>query len=171
MSLDPSAGNGLLGIFMPACNVPLYQMDSNEVASQCGRYSGLMSAGGVAILAFIVAGVYAFYAWQKAKSDPKYKPAISTTVAWLIAIGVSLVAWVGLPPLMSYYQSQKWTGYQLQIKNLMSQGMTKIQALDQMGLTARANLAYAGQSTIANAITGAAAGGIASSNGAFSSSF
>jgi hypothetical protein len=49
--------------------------------------------------------------------------------------------------------------------------MSMIQALNQMGLTARANLAYPGQSTIVNTITGAAVGGIASSNGAFNSSF
>jgi hypothetical protein len=153
MSLDPSAGDGFVGLVMPSCNVPLYQMDSIDTAKRCGHYNGLIDAGLLAVASIIVAAIYTYYVHQQTMKSTVYKPPIPVIAAWVIAVLVAGAGLLGIPRLLAYTQGQKWKGYQVQIGSLVSQGMTRTQAVTELGRTARAQLSYAGQNAIADAIS------------------
>lgn len=147
-----NTGGGLLGILMPQCNVPVHEMPTLEMAASCGRYSGYFWAAGLSVLAL---GLAAFYAWQVGRQGADYKPYISLTVAWLLAIAIAVLAWLLMPRITSYLHGQEWRGYRARLSSYEAAGYTPQQAMAQ--LEANDNIAQQVQSTnnIAAAIGGA----------------
>jgi hypothetical protein len=90
---------------------------------------------------------------QQTTKSASYKPPVPVIAAWVIAVLVAGAGLLGIPRLLAYTQGQQWKGYQVQIDSLVGQGMTRIQAVTELGRTARANLSYAGQNAIADAIS------------------
>ncbi|BBI30393.1 hypothetical protein QKT49_gp370 [Acanthamoeba castellanii medusavirus] len=124
-----NTGGGLLGILMPQCNVPVHEMPTLEMAASCGRYSGYFWAAGLSVLAL---GLAAFYAWQVSKQGADYKPYISLTVAWLLAIAIAVLAWLLMPRITSYLHGQEWRGYRARLSSYEAAGYTPQQAMAQM---------------------------------------
>lgn len=152
-----STGGGLLGLIYPQCNVPVHEITSEEVAAECGKYSGYLWVGGIALLCVIGLGLYVYHI----NTQPAgYVPAMSIITATLIAVGIVAVSWFAVPALTSYINVQSWKGYQARIQSLVAQGYSQQAALQQIETNDNVAQQVSATNNIAGAIMG---GGIASS--------
>lgn len=130
----------MAGIFDPSCQVPsFYQTDSN-IVDKCGRIGGYIISGILTI--FVVIGTIVSLTTvtsdpiddmdpNKKKGSGKEK-GVGIIIVLIISIIMLVLIWFGIPSLSGFLARNAWQGYQLQIKSLMEQGLTRQQALNRI---------------------------------------
>lgn len=130
-------------LFDPRCNVPTFQQTDGDIVKMCGRDSGYIFAGilSLFVLSFPIYAVYATF-WKPDDNDPKNRnkddkarkkqSLMSLAVIFVLTIAVLALIWLGVPPLVEYFNHNSWLGYQEQIKQLESQGYSHQKALNKI---------------------------------------
>lgn len=115
----------------PSCATPIFQMDSEKVASRCGRLDGYFMS--VAFSLLILFGGFIWY--NKSGEIIENGVIVEAEKDVRILFGtVALIALVFLvvPYLSSWFTVVTYQGYQQQIKSLMKQGLSKKKALNRV---------------------------------------
>lgn len=110
----------------PRCAVPLFLMDNEKIASECGKISGYVIAFIITIIILII-GIFYYFSYMHNNSSLKNK-IIYFSVIFLILI----LIWMGLPLLNGWINKRRWMGYNEQIKSYMNNGMNKEEAIKKM---------------------------------------
>lgn len=154
------------GIFDPRCRVPSFYQTDGNVVNECGRIGGYIMAVILSIIV-IIGTIIAISSVTKDPTDdmdpkknknPGKEKGVGVAVILIIAIILLVLIWIGIPKLSGFLATNAWQGYQLQIKSLMSQGLSRqealnrIQTLQQTRMTADATMS--GDANIAAAIAG-----------------
>lgn len=105
--------------FIPHCIRPIFLQSSENDAKNCGTVNGFIYCALVTLI--ILVGGGRFYLREQ---NPEYKSLIKKGI-----IGLLIVIWVVLPIITRYGQGTIWRGYDSVIRDLMSQGYTRKEAL------------------------------------------
>lgn len=154
------------GIFDPRCRVPSFYQTDGNVVNECGRIGGYIMAAILSIFV-IIGAIFAIVSVMKDPTDDMVpnknknsgkEKGVGVAVVLVITVILLVLIWIGIPKLSGFLATNAWQGYQLQIKSLMSQGLSRqealnrIQTLQQTRIAADATLA--GDANIASAIIG-----------------
>jgi hypothetical protein len=119
----------MASLINPKCAVPIFLMENINDATECGLIGGYI-ASGICSLVALVAGLLAYnnsdVEMQNGKQVHTGKKKISYLIATFCCI--SLI-WLVVPLFASWANGRSWSGYDLQIKSLTNQGLTRQQAL------------------------------------------
>lgn len=109
----------MASIFDPRCAQPAYLMDSEDVATACGRLSGRISG----LLVGLVLAVFVFSTMRHQKTTIFVSVAVAAIVCAVVIFILSVIG--------GAFMRQKFHSGQLNIKKLEDMGMTRQQALAQ----------------------------------------
>ena len=108
----------------PKCGLPLYLLDNEKIAENCGRINGYVVAG---ILTIIIVGIsIALFI--------KYNNKTSTEIVlYLMALlFILLIIWWGVPKFSGWMNKNNFRVYQAQNDSFITKGFSKEQAIDKI---------------------------------------
>lgn len=123
----------MVSLINPKCAIPLFAMDDENLATECGMWGGLIGASVISALAIVI--------WSIALVVSKRSVMSMFTLNFAIFTG--LLFWL-LPLFFSWVSHREWLGYAEQIKAFQNKGQTNkesmqnVQALYQTDLQASA---------------------------------
>lgn len=103
----------------PRCAVPLFAVDNEEHARQCGQISGYVGAAIITAIVLIVWGV-----WLATRGQG----ALTSVFSLNIALGVGMLFWL-LPMASAWISTRHWLGYVEQIRSLRKKGQSHKEAV------------------------------------------
>jgi len=108
----------------PRCGVPLYLIESKEIAIDCGKISGYFWAGVLTILVLCV-GIWIYVKIKDMSLTKKI-------LYWASIVGIILLLWFVNPSVLAWMNGKKWLVYFEQIKSYMNNGMTREESVKKL---------------------------------------
>ncbi|XWV25542.1 putative ORFan [Tupanvirus deep ocean] len=130
----------------PKCSVPLFLLEYESDAAECGRLTGYFISIILSIIVIVIAVILYFIFNETTDTQ-------QTNRIWkyiLITLGILIVIWLAFPILISWLNKVRWRGYNAQVKSYIKKGYDIKEAIN------RTQDLYQTQIQ-ANAITDAAA--------------
>ncbi|XWV26877.1 putative orfan [Tupanvirus soda lake] len=143
----------------PKCAVPLFLLEYESDAGECGRLTGYFSSIILSIIVIVVA-VILYFIFNDTLNTNDISNTHNKNRIWkyiLITLGILIVIWLGLPALIAWFNKVRWRGYNAQVDLYIKKGydikeaINKTQDLYQTQI--QANAITDAAATIASAYT------------------
>ena len=108
----------------PRCALPLYLLENETIATNCGKLEGYIFCGFITLI--LIGGFIYFYAISKNKTFNSFILYASSLLLTL------LIIWYAIPAFMGWTNKSRFRIYKAETDGFIGKGLNKEQALDKI---------------------------------------
>ena len=111
----------------PRCALPLYLLENEEVATNCGKIEGYVVCG---VLTLIFIGVFIYFVYRNNKTNAlQWNTLVLYIASFLLVL---LILWLAIPALSGWMNKSSYRVYKAQSNSFIGNGFSKEQAIEKM---------------------------------------
>lgn len=113
------------GLFDARCGVPVFMMETEDIARRCGRFSGMITAGFFTLIIIIITIIQTININNEKdeNGDKKHK----SFVWWPILVGIIciILVWIFIPMLSGYFNAATFRFKKEEMKSMERRGLNQ----------------------------------------------